>query len=199
MEVGFLLVWLGLLGAPVLAAIIAILTRRQGSPKRSAIVAGSALLLYFAVACSGLSFVVPWVNLACFVAAYFAYCFLAMVCLRIQARLVRIPSFLVAIVPIGVGYLLSTIGILGLMFIVGDYTRLPDRVEQMATGLDCRVTGWGAVGTASGYVVGLYQSWSGIPFLERRVSSRSVTQVGYLGPEPEGASCSGVWAEYMKG
>jgi hypothetical protein len=197
MEDVFMLIWIGLLGAPVLAVVIFILLRQRPFQARSVIVAGSVLLLYLAVACSGLSFVAVPVNFASFVIAYFAYSFLAVMCLRIPAKAVRILTFVIAIIPIGFGYILSTIGILGLMFIVGDYASPPNRVEQMAAGLTCRVTGWGSAGSSSGYAVGLYQSWNRIPFLERKILGVSVVQAGYSGPPQDDVSCADLFARYQ--
>jgi hypothetical protein len=195
---GFLLVWIGLLGAPVLAVVIFVLSRRRPFQPQSVVFAGSVLLLYFGVACSGLSFVAVQVNLIFFVVAYFAYSFLAVMCLRIPTKAVRILTFVIAIIPIGFGFILSTIGVLGLAFIVGDYTSPPERVEQMAMGLTCRVRGWGSAGSASGYAVELYQSWNEIPFVERKVLGNSVVQDGYSGPPPKDVSCGDLFAKYEK-
>src|SRR5580698_2772317 len=139
----FGLVWAGLLGAPVLALATFIFLRRYGRQSLALIAAAGTLLFFCLMVFSGLSFVSVSANFACFVVAYFAYSFLAVSCLGIPRKLVRIPAFVVAIIPMGFGYLLSTIGLLGLAFIVGDYTRPPKRVEQMEDGLACRTTGWG--------------------------------------------------------
>jgi hypothetical protein len=198
MEGVFLLVWTGLLVAPVLAVVTFILLRQRPFQARWVVVAASVLLLYFAVACSGLSFVAVQANFACFVIAYFSYNFLAVMCLRIPAKAIRVLIFIIAIIPIGFGYILSTIGVLGLGFIVGDYTRPPDHLEQIATGLTCRATGWGSAVSASGYAVDLYQSWNRIPFLERKLLGASVVQAGYSGLPPKDVSCADLFARYEK-
>jgi hypothetical protein len=193
---GFAIVWIGLLAAPLLALILARL-RRFGA--RILMIAASTFLLsYFVFAYSSLAFVAPKGNLACFVVAYFAYCILAATCLRIPRKIIRFPIFVIAIVPIAFGYLLSTVGILGLMFIVGEYTNLPDRTEVMTAGLTCRVTGWGMAAGASGYTIGLYQSWNAVPFLERKVIGSSVTQAGYSGPPPADVTCADLFGQYEK-
>jgi hypothetical protein len=130
------------------------------------------------------------------IVGYFTYSFLAFMCLRIPSKIVRIPAFLVATVPMVIGYASSTIGLLGLMFIVADYTRPPESVKHMAAGLTCRITGWGSAASSSGYDVGLFRSWSGISFLERRIVSASVVQAGYSGTAPPDVSCDDLLAKY---
>jgi hypothetical protein len=130
--------------------------------------------------------------------AYFAYSFLAVSCLRIPAKAVRVLTFGIAIIPIGFGFILSTIGVLGLAFIVGDLTRPPERVEEIGAGLTCRFREWGSAGSSSGYAVELYQSWNGIPFVERKILGESVVQAGYSGPSPKDVSCADLFAKYEK-
>jgi len=135
----------------------------------------------------------------CFVIAYGAYCFLAVSCWQIKFLPLRIPALLGAAIPICAGYFMSTVGLLGLMFIVGDYTRAPESTEQIDMGLECRVTGWGMVASASGYTVHLYKSWSWLPFMERSAVSIPVVQIGYVGDQPpKDASCADAVAEYRR-
>jgi len=197
----FTVIGLGLLIAPVLAVSTFIALRKDLSCAGSrAIFGGSVLilLLLWGIGLAGVSFTEPVFNGVSFVAGYFAYCLLASACWLIPSIVVRILALVIAAIPIVFGYILSTVGVLGLMFIVADYTRPPDSVEQMAPGLTCRVTGWGAVGASSGYAVNLYQTWSAVPFLERRVHGHSVIQDGYSGTRPADVSCSSIWAEYSK-
>jgi hypothetical protein len=53
MEAAFLLVWIGLLGAPILAVVVFVLFGQQPFQVQSVIAAVSVLLLYFGVVCSG--------------------------------------------------------------------------------------------------------------------------------------------------
>jgi hypothetical protein len=83
------------------------------------------------------------------------------------------------------------------MFIVGDYTRAPHEIHQIEAGLECRVTLWGMVGSASGYTVHLYKSWDWLPFIERSVVRIPVVQVGYDGDTPpKNANCVDAAAQY---
>lgn len=192
---------LALLFAPILAILAFIALRKDRSRAGLRTAVGGAVLVLLLLLVGGLvgvSFIEPFLNGVCFAVGYFAYCFLASVCWLVPSIVVRVVALVIAVIPIAFGYLLSTVGSLALMFIVGDYTRPPEKVEQMATGLICRVMGWGAVGASSGYTVDLYQTSSLVPFLERRVYGRSVVQDGHSGAQPADVSCASIWAEYTK-
>jgi hypothetical protein len=198
MQADFLLLRIGLLGAPILAAVIFIFLRNRRFPTRSVIVAASILLLYLAMAFAGFRFVTVRTNLASTVAAYFAYSLLAIMCLRITKIGIRFPAFFVAIIPIGCGCLLTTIrpGLFALAIVVEFYNASPNHVEQIAPGLTCRITeqGWG--GSLSGiYAVRLYRSWRWVPLLERKVIG-ALVMINYL--EPEEVSCADLLARYEK-
>jgi hypothetical protein len=198
MEADFLLVRIGLLGAPVLAVVIYILLRGRRFPARSVIVAASVLLLYLAIVFVGLRFVAVRANLACTIAAYFAYSLLAVMCLRISERGIRFLAFVIAIIPIACGYLLTTIRpwLLALAMIIVFYSATPNHVEEMAPGLTCRITerGWGG-SLSSVYAVGLYKSWNWVLLLERKVIGALVMK-NY--PDAEDVSCAELIAGYEK-
>jgi len=197
MQTDFLLVRIGLLGAPVLAVVIFIVFRRRRFPARLVIVAASMLLLYLATVFVGVRFVTVRVNLASTVAAYFAYSLLAVMCLRIPERGIRFLAFTIALIPIGCGYLLTTIrlGLFGLVTIVGFYNARPNHVEEMAPALTCRITeqGWGG-SLYSFHAVGLYHSWNWVPFLERKVLGTLVTINN--ADDAEAVSCADLVARY---
>ena len=198
MKADFLLIRIGLLAAPVLAAVIFISLRGRRFPARLVFVAASMLLLYLAIAFSGLRFVTTRANLSCTVAAYFAYSLLAVMCLRIPERGIRFLAFVIAIIPIGCGYLLTTTrpGIFALAIIIGFYNATPYYSEEMAPGLICRITerGWGG-SLSSIYTVGLFQSWNWAPMLERKVSGALVMK-DY--PDTEVVSCADLVTMYRK-
>lgn len=198
MQTDFLLVRIGLLGAPVLAVVIFIFCHGRRFPARLVIVAAGMLLLYLAIFVVGLRFVTVRANLACTVAAYFAYSLLAVMCLRIRPSAIRLLAFVIAIIPIGCGYLLTAImpGLFALAIVVGFYNAKPNHVEEMAPGLTCRSTerGWGG-SLSSIYAVGLYKSWSRAPLLERKVLGALVFKQY---PDAEDVSCLDLMARYEK-
>jgi len=129
----YLLTAIGLFAAPLLAFGAYAAIQSRWSPRQSTIAAvcALALVLILGAAALGFSFKDVRPNFAAFLIAYAAYCFLAVSCLRIPSLLLRIPALILAAMPIAIGYVLCTIGSLGLMFIVGDYTNPPKQIERL--------------------------------------------------------------------
>jgi hypothetical protein len=191
--------WVGLFAAPLIAFILfAFVHKRWATVGRQAVIAGiSTIAFIVAAAALGFSFKNVLFNFAFFAIAYGAYCFLAACCWRIRFLPLRILALLCAAIPICAGYVAGTIGVLGLMFIIGDYTRAPNEIKQIDIGLECRVTLWGMAASASGYTIHLYRSWNWLPFIERAVVSIPVTQVGYV-EQPQDATCADAVAQYRR-
>jgi hypothetical protein len=188
----------GLLIGPLIAlCVFAVIQSRWALAARPVAIVCIATIIFIAVAASlGFRFRNVLLNIAFFAIAYDAYCFLANCCWRIRYLPLRIVALLCAAVPICAGYLVGTIGILGLMFIVGDYTRAPAQIKQIEAGLECRIALWGMAAGASGYTVHLYRSWDWLPFIERSVVQIPVVQVGYVGQMPNDATCADAVAQY---
>jgi hypothetical protein len=148
------------------------------------------LCLALGVAALGLSFTNVFANFVGVAVVFIAYYFLAASCLQIPFRVIRYLALTVAILPICFGYVLGTIGMLGLVWMVMDYTEPPQHAEQVGPHLKCEITGWGAAGTASGYTVHLYKTWPEVPFIVREVVSLRVIQAGYVGEPPADKTCS---------
>jgi hypothetical protein len=167
-QAAYLVTAIGLFSAPLLAfgTFASIQSRWSSSQSTIAAICAAVLVFILGAAALGFSFKDVLSNFAAFMVAYAAYCFLAVSCLRIPSLFLRIPAFILAAIPVAFGYMLCTIGVFGLMFMVGDYTNPPRRIEQLRPDLTCRVTLWGASFTASGYTVHLYKSWAG--FLSSR-------------------------------
>ena len=173
----FLVIWATVLGAPPITFLAVPRIRRAWPHAHGLIIIAAIVILCFAIgtSVSRLSFTNVWVNVVLAAICYLAYCFLAASCWQISRNVVRYIVGTVTTLPIGFGYLLGTVGVLALMWIVSDYASLPHRVEQMAPGLTCETTEWGTV-LSGGYKVHLYQRWSAIPFLEREVVVLTVGQ-----------------------
>jgi hypothetical protein len=175
-DTAFLVIWATVLGAPPIAFLAVPGIRRAWPYAHGPIIAAIAILCFaIGLSVSRLSFTNVWVNVVFAAICYFAYCFLAASCWQISRNAVRYIVGIVATLPIGVGYLLGTFGALGLGWIVSDYASPPHRVEQMAPGLICEITGWGTI-FGGGYKVHLYQRWSAFPFLEREMVIFTVDQ-----------------------
>jgi hypothetical protein len=196
----YLITEIGLFAAPLVAfgAFAAIQSRWISRQPTVAAVCVSVVVFVLGAAALGLSFKDPLANFVVFTIAYAAYCLLAVLCWRIPSLFIRIPALLLAAIPICFGYVLCSIGALGLMFIVGDYTSPPKHTEQMNRNLTCRVTLWGASFTASGYTVHLYKSWAWLPFVEKSVVTMSVNQTGFSeGQAPKDVTCADALAKYL--
>jgi hypothetical protein len=173
----FFLIWATVLGAPPIAFLAVPAIHRAWPYAHRAIIIAAIAFLCFAIgsSVSRLSFTNVWVNVVLAAVCYLAYCFLAASCWQISRNAVRYIVGIVTTLPIGVGYLLGTIGAPALVWIVSDYVSPPHHVEQMAPGLMCEITDWGMV-LSGGYKVHLYQRWSAFPFLEREVVVLTVDQ-----------------------
>jgi hypothetical protein len=196
-EASFYLIWASLLLAPPVAVGTFFAVRRWWPGGQYPLVLGSASILILALgsALLKLSFTGTFANFVFVSVAYAAYCFLAASCWRIQPKFLRIISLIATAAPIFLGYLLGTIGWVGLELVVMDYAALPWHVEQMNAALVCRVTGWGSSFTDSGYVVHLYKVWTSVPFLQKHVAQIIVNETG-PGLGPVEATCADVLATY---
>lgn len=170
--------------------------RRPNALSNAVIGSATAIVVVAGFTLLSTSFTSTLANVACISFAYLAYCFLAASCWKIRLLALRIPALIVAAVPIGVGYVLGTVGVLGLAFVVGDYSRPSKPATQMTNVLMCRVTVWGMAASDSGYTVHLYKHWLGLPFVEREVFSIVVNETSALGPQS--ASCPDALAAYAK-
>ncbi|MFG6486381.1 hypothetical protein ACG04R_06845 [Roseateles sp. BYS78W] len=170
--------WIGILFAPPVAIGTFFITSRHrpAAMRRLSMTCVLLMALVAAAACLDVSFTSVTANTVCWSAAYFSYCFLAISAWRLRRLAVRIPVLMVAALPVAVGYLLGTVGMLGLMFILDDYTRPPMQTTDIAHGLECRVTSWGMAASDSGYTVHIYRHWALIPLLEREVARIVINQ-----------------------
>lgn len=177
-------------GAPPMAITAFFTVRRHWPGAVTRISIACALLIATVVVCCwfGVSLVSTTANAICLAATYVAYCFLAISAWRLRQLILRVLTLLVAALPIAVGYVLASVGMLGLMFIVGDYTRPPLQNTEMTTDLECRVTSWGMAASDTGYTVHLYQHWRALPFLEREVAHIVINETNPL-PGLANASC----------
>jgi hypothetical protein len=195
----FLIVWYSLLSAPILAFgfYFAIRHRCPSFHKPIALISAFLFLLLGSSVALNVSFVESLVNFVCFAITYFAFCYLVASCGSIPSKFFRILAKLIFSIPIGIGYLLGTWGLFGLMFIVGEESESPKYTEKLEAGLSCNVTRWGAAFGDSGYKVNLYENLSLAPFLQRLLVTVSVNEADERA-SPRSASCSEVFETYKK-
>jgi hypothetical protein len=192
------LTWIGMLAGPSLAfGTYAIMQRiRPSATRPAAVISAAILVVALGAVASSFGFRDVSCNLAFLLIAYVAYSFLAACCLRIPFLSIRILGFVIAAIPIGVGYVMCTIGLLEFVFILGDYTRPPRHIQKMRADLTCRVYSWGYAFSGSGHTVHLYKSWVWLPFLERSVVAISVNETADDdGPH---ATCADALEKYLR-
>ena len=123
------------------------------------------------------------VNFALCIASYFAYCFLASATWTFKPtrpfRVVGIAMY-VSLLP---GYLLATVGILGLGFVLGDQFSSQLQVKLIAPEISCMVKGWGGAWGPSGYDVILYKTPAWLPVIEYQFAGAHVVQTEPHSPD----------------
>jgi hypothetical protein len=188
------IIWAGLLLAPPIALITIVVL--PTNVRFTAIRASIAFLIFlFAFQWFGFSFTSTAVSAGSVTLAYASYCVLVAGAWRVSDNNFRLVVGIAGLLPIGLGYAMSTIGLLGLMFIVSDSYRVPKETKQISKHLTCRWSYWGMVASDSGYKVQLIKSWPTFPIVERRVASESICET--CGDE-RGATCDSVYQTYAK-
>lgn len=187
---------IALLLAPVMAVVLYFAVASKSQHIFRAALAGASLVLAAILISSklGFGFQAPIVNLAFVAISYLAFCYVVASCLRLRLKYIRISALALLSTPIFFGYVLATIGFLGLGWIVGDVVAAPYRMETIAPNLTCEMKMWGAAAGNSGYNVTIYRVWSFAPFLRRQVVNISVNQ----NASDKNASCADALAAYEK-
>ena len=86
-------------------------------------------------------------------------------------KLIKIIGIIFMVVVFGVGYLLSTVGLLGLGFIVAEYE--PNRKMELSNNLEYRETWLGnAISDHRGKRFEVYQQIGWLPIMERRIACK---------------------------
>ena len=198
MQSEFFIIWASLLANPIFAFIVFFVIRRKEPTVHLKILLTSVFSIFiFSVSNAlGITFTNSLANFSSFAIAYLAFNYLVASCWNISQKLLRVFAMLIFMIPIGIGYILGTVGLLGLVFIVGDHTNPPMHTEKLEQNLICRVTTWGMAASDSGYTVRLYRYWNAIPFLERELNEIVVNETSQK--PPFGASCNDVLAAYTK-
>jgi hypothetical protein len=134
-------------------------------------------------------------NVITFSLSYFIYSYLALSSFQIKNKFVRFIAVIILHFPILLGYITSTIGVLALVFIIGDEMSPPVEIKWFPANLRCEVKNWGMAASDSGRNITLYQSWSIIPFLEKQIDSIVINETN---PKSKIiiSNCEQLFAEY---
>lgn len=167
----FLVVWISLIAAlPVSIALLVAVQKWCPGLQFSAVMLNASLAACIIVsAVFGIRFTHQTANVLAFILAYFSYCYLAVSAWLIRNKFIRFATMALACIPMAMGYLLATLGLLALVFIVGEWVSPPVQIQRMNDNLYCATTTWGMAASDSGYTVHLYKHWAILPFLEKEV------------------------------
>src|SRR4029077_16302480 len=160
----FLLPFLIVLGSPFPLLVLFFYTRlRRGAPRLLNPIRIASLAIL--IACLGLFFS-GWrfkkdeINVICGLLAIGSYCFLASSASEIPSRPLRVAALLSLGAPACFVTLLVVLAPL--------FEETPYKAEQMRFELVCKESTYGVV-SAGGERNDLYQSWPGLPFIEKRI------------------------------
>lgn len=134
---------------------------------------GAVLFIVAVVVCMffSVSFISFFANIFILCLAYVCFGFLAFSLYSIKPKVIGIILGLLFTIPLVLGILLSTIGILGLLFIVDDFN--VDYETQVSSELKCQVLYTGNATAAGGQDVRLFKHV--ISGIERRVARKYYT------------------------
>jgi hypothetical protein len=199
--IAFYVAWACLLGALPVSVGVFVVLRKQAPGLHQHIFRLCVLVVLTtsAFVASDIRFKGLAINTVSLALGYVSFCYLVVSAWGIRNKVARIMAIFVGGIPIASGYVLGTIGVLGLMFIVGDQTEPPLRTERITANLNCEVTGWGmaVVASDSGYTVHLYKNWLLLPLVEREVAKMVVNETHPVEGVSE-ATCQSVYATYVQ-
>ncbi|MGA3001328.1 MAG: hypothetical protein ABSE20_06365 [Acetobacteraceae bacterium] len=182
-----------LLGPPTAVGVYFIMSlhsRRALSSTSKFVVTYIAIILVPAAV--GLRFTAVSANVASVALIWPAWCFCCARGCGAKWRSVRVLSWFVAVPSVGLGYLVGTVGCLGVAFGVGDTVSTPTHIQYFETpDLVCEITEWGGAGTHEGTSTVLYRRWAAVPWLRYRVAESTDDWTG----GEQGMSCADLAAK----
>ena len=117
----------------------------------------------------GLGFDHRGLNVMSWGGGYAALCGLLACWRSRQSRVIQIIGTGVLMLAVLAGYTASTVGLLALIFVLGDLVRAPRHSQTFESGLVCRTTVWGASFSDSGDLFTLVRPLPGLPGVHRVV------------------------------
>lgn len=183
--------WAMLLGGPIITFLAWHLLRHSLCLQHTILVTGSFILLMLVLTAASINTSSASLNQLLCYATYVTYSLLAACTFSIHRLWLRIPVALLLYLPVLAGYLLGTIGALGLCFIIEE--SFPQEIHPFRPGLVCEVTYWGWAGSDEGDDYVLYRYWPRFPWIRRAVGSLSVDFDSTDGP---GGDCNSLFQDY---
>jgi hypothetical protein len=174
---GFVIVWAALLAGPALGIILALRMASQRSGIRPVFLSGFGCIIFVvALDYLGVRTSSALINMIFWVLVFLSLCLLLGLIWTIEYKPIRVTLGILTHLIFVPGYVLGTIGILGLFFILGDYLTLPGEKVALKPGLTCEVMSWGNSMSQSGYDVSLYRHVPWASFIRLKVGEVTVNQ-----------------------
>jgi hypothetical protein len=188
-------VWLGLIVLPPIAWVLAALLWKHPKPLNIARTVGGAwigaTLLAF---CLKFSFRSPAANIDWLLGVYFACAFIAFSNRHLRPAVLKIAVTIVAALPVFSGYVLATVGMLGLASMLNDASRAPVAATFIKPGYGCQIKPWGDGPGDEGYTVRLYAYWGS--FAKREIDHLIVDETHPERGDASSATCMNVVAKH---
>ena len=169
------IVELGLLGLPIVAFTIA---KSQFLSRRQLVWFYSFLAVIGLGRIFNLSFRGDVFDMILPVGLYLGYCILVFYLLKIDNKFFRLTTFIIGFIPIVLGYIMATIGFLGIMMISGEFgaTKSTDLQDSFYY----REYGYGnATSSDGGTIIEFYKSPKWFPIIEKRLLTKKVSYLQY--------------------
>jgi hypothetical protein len=169
------IVELGLLGLPIVAFII---SKRQILSRRQLFCFYSFLAVLGLGRIFNLSFRGDAFDMLLPVGLYLGYCILVFYLLKIDNKFFRLVTFIIGFIPIVLGYIMATVGFLGVMMISGELgaTKSTDLQDSFYF----REYGYGnATSSDGGTIIEFYKSPKWFPIIEKRLLTKKVSYLQY--------------------
>jgi len=112
------------------------------------------------------------------ISLYITYCYLVFSLFQVQNKLVRITTCFIASLPIMVGYLVATVGLLGLIMISTDFES--HRTVTLSKNTYFREYVYGNVTTEDGGMkIDVYEYLTWFPIFEKKIFSKQISIMRY--------------------
>ena len=144
----FAIIEISLLGFPILGFLLFVKYKKSKIYLKLFWILIAILSIYYTLRIFGISIIGDMPDFIMLSLTYFAYSVLVFWILLIPKKIIKIPVFIVGLLPILFGYILSTIGTLGLMMILAELETT--NVKTLEDNFEYREYGFGNATTASG-------------------------------------------------
>lgn len=168
----FYIILIGLWIYPIIGFVLFRITRNKPVRRKQVFI---TLLTLFSITALGMtlkfsttSTFIDWLLLSL---TYLAICFFLWVLAFHRNVFIKIVGIISLTLFLGIGYMMSTIGILGLAFTLGDYETVD--IQKLDNGIICKKTCYGNVTVdSSGTWIRIYKTIKWLPIIEWQLAEK---------------------------